>query len=92
MENLRLAFLFLIDWEISQEELWQKFFNKAGRQRYNIYVNCNNQGGLKCFYEYYLKNSIKAEETKFSYAQAMFRLLSEALKDQENYKFIFLIT
>jgi hypothetical protein len=88
-KNKKLAFLFLIYDKINYEEIWKKFFNKADKSKYNIYIHYKDNIELKYFEEYKLNNCIPTKWGDFSLVNAQLLLLKTALNDIENYKFIY---
>ena len=87
---MRIAFLFLIYDEINQEDLWFQFFEKAPKDKFSIYIHYKNNIPLKNFDSYKLKKCLETHYGDISLVYAQNLLLEEALKDKDNYKFIFL--
>lgn len=58
------------------------------KNKYNIYVHYKNDVELKYFNQYKLTNCISTEYCTVSIIRAHNLLISEALKDKENYKII----
>jgi len=88
MEIKKLAFLFLIYDEILQEELWYEFFKNINPNKYSIYIHYKNNKKLKFFDDFKLKQCVQTNYADISLIYAHNALISEALKDQNNYKFI----
>jgi len=86
----KIAFLFLIYDEINQEDMWLDFFQEAGLDKYSIYIHYKNYKPSVAFDKYKLQNCIPTSYGDISLVKAQKLLLSEALKDEDNCKFIFL--
>jgi GR25 family glycosyltransferase involved in LPS biosynthesis len=84
----KIAFLFLIYDEILQEELWYNFFKNVDPNKYSIYIHYKNNKPLKFFEKFKLKQCIETNYGDISLVYAQKLLLDEALKDENNYKFI----
>ena len=88
----KIAFLFLIYDKINYENLWYQFFKNIDRQFYNIYIHYKINNKLQYFEENKLSSDkiINTAWGSFSLVQAQNILLKEALKDESNYKMIFI--
>lgn len=86
----KIAFLFLIRDKILQEELWFNFFKNIDPNKYSIYIHYKEDKPLQFFDKYKLKQCIPTKYVDISIIYAQNLLLSEALKDKKNYKFIIL--
>jgi hypothetical protein len=89
-EPKKIAFLFLIKDGINKEELWHNFFENVDTNKYSIYIHYKNNIKLKYFDKYKLSNTIPTKWGDISLVKAQKLLLKNALKDKNNYKFIFL--
>jgi hypothetical protein len=85
----KIAFLFLITDIINKEDLWYDFFKKIDTNKYSIYIHYKTNDQLKYFNDYKIKNIIETKWADISLVKAEQLLLKEALKDEMNYKFIF---
>jgi hypothetical protein len=93
LENIKIkkiAFCFLISHEINHEELWNNFFKNIDHNKYNIYIHYKDTYNLKYFSKYILNNCRMTKWGKVSLVLASNILFREALKDNDNYKFILL--
>jgi hypothetical protein len=93
LENIKIkkiAFCFLITNEINHEELWYNFFKNIDHNKYNIYIHYKDTYNLKYFSKYVLNNCRITKWGKVSLVLASNILFREALKDNDNYKFILL--
>ncbi len=88
-ETKKIAFLFLIKDKMNKEELWHRFFNNIDKNKYSIYIHYKNDNKLKYFDEYKLKTTVETKWGDISLVHAQKLLLNEALKDESNYKFIY---
>ena len=86
----RIAFCFLIYDKINHEDIWHRFFEKADKKKYNIYIHYKENVPLKYLEEYKIKNCIDTKWGDISLVKAQNKLLEEALKDPKNEHFIFL--
>jgi len=91
----KLAFCFLIKKNIEHEDLWKKFFDRANRQKYNIYIhNKPSRRGknhyLKHFGDYILEDCIPTAWSSVSLVKAQNLMLEAGLEDENNTHFIFL--
>ena len=86
----KIAFCFLIIDKINHEELWHRFFEKADKNKYNIYIHYKENVPLKYLEEYKIQNCIETKWGDISLVKAQNIMLEEALKDQQNEHFIFL--
>jgi hypothetical protein len=86
----KIAFCFLIYDKINHEEIWHRFFEKADKQKYNIYIHYKENKPLKYLDEYKIQNCIETKWGDISLVKAQNKLLEEALKDPKNEHFIFL--
>lgn len=85
---MKIAFLFLIYDEIVHEDIWAKFFEGVNPEKYNIYIHYKTDKPLKHFEKHKLKNCIETEFADISLIYANNLMLREALKDEQNKKFI----
>ncbi len=85
----KIAFLFLITDIINKEDLWYDFFKNIDQNKYSIYIHYKTNDQLKYFNDYKIKNIIETKWADISLVKAEQNLLKEALKDDNNYKFIF---
>lgn len=85
----KIAFLFLITDIINKEDLWYNFFKNIDMNKYSIYIHYKTNDELKYFNDYKIKNIIETKWGDISLVKASQILLKEALKDDNNYKFIF---
>lgn len=85
----KIAFLFLITDIINKEHLWYEFFKKIDPNKYSIYIHYKTNDQLKYFNDYKIKNTIETKWGDISLVKAEQILLNEALKDESNFKFIF---
>ncbi len=88
--NKKIAFMFLIYDEINQEELWKKFFEKADKNKYNIYIHFKNHKKSDYFDRFKLKQTVDTKWGDKSLVEAHNLLLKEALKDVNNEHFVLL--
>lgn len=86
----KVAFLFLIYDEINHEDMWFNFFQEASLDKYSIYIHYKFYKPSVNFDKYKLKNCIPTSYGDVSVVNAQKLLLSEALKDEDNCKFVFL--
>ena len=86
----KIAFCFLIYDKINHEDIWHRFFEKADKQKYNIYIHYKENVPLKHLEEYKIQNCIETKWGDISLVKAQNKLLEEALKDPNNKHFIFL--
>lgn len=86
----KIAFLFLIYDEIENECLWNNFFKGVDRSKYSIYIHHKFDKQLSFFESYKLNNPIPTDYAESSLVKAQNLLLHEALKDQQNERFVFL--
>lgn len=85
---MKIAFLFLIISEIYHEKCWMDFF-KGHDELFSIYIHSKNpMSETSPFKGYEIKQKIATSWSNTMDAQV--ELLREALKDKENYKFIFI--
>ena len=84
----KIAFLFLIYDIINQEELWNIFFQNVDPSKYTIYIHYKKNTPLKYFEKYKLENCIATKYCHVSIIHAHNLLIENALKDNDNYKFI----
>jgi hypothetical protein len=90
---MKIAFLFLIYDKIEQEELWNNFFKGVDKDKYSIYIHGKNTEyakPLRFFEDKKLGMSLPTKYGDISLVYAQKLLLKMALKDKNNYKFIFL--
>jgi len=87
--NKKIAFLFLITDIINKEDLWYNFFKDIDTNKYSIYIHYKTSDKLKYFNEFKINNIIPTKWGDISLVQAEQILLQYALKDETNYKFIF---
>ena len=85
---MKIAFLFLVYDEIAHEDLWAKFFEGADPSLYTIYIHYKNNKKLKHFEKYKLRNCIETKFADISLVHANNLMLREALRDEQNKKFI----
>ena len=90
IKTKKIAFCFLISHEINHEELWYNFFKNIDHNKYNIYIHYKDKYKLKYFSKYVLNNCRITRWGKISLVLASNILFREALKDNDNYKFILL--
>lgn len=91
MENKKIAFLFLTRNKILNFDAWNSFFLGVDTSKYNIYIHSDLSFEPKedtPFKEFYIKDKEKKE--KYFYIAAQKKLIKEAVKDKNNYKFILL--
>lgn len=88
-ENKKIAFLFLIKDKINKEELWNRFFKNVDTSKYSIYIHYKEGAKLKYFDNYKLDTVIETAWGDVSLVKAQILLLNEALKDKNNYKFVY---
>lgn len=87
---MKIAFLFLVYDDINYDQLWQKFFSKSDQSKHSIYVHSKKTHTLSDFFT--SKRTIENTETKWadiSLVKAQNILLQEALKDEDNQRFVF---
>lgn len=85
----KIAFLFLIYDGINNEDLWNDFFKKADKNKYNIYIHYKTKKPLKYFEEYKIKNCIDTKYADKSLIHAQNLLYKTAYEDDSsNYKFV----
>jgi len=87
---MKLAFLFLIYDNIIYEDLWNQFFLNINPELYTIYIHYKDNVPLKFFEQYKIKECIPTKYADVSLIHAQNLLLREALRDSDNYKFIFI--
>jgi hypothetical protein len=85
----KIAFLFLIYDEINHEELWNNFFKGIDENKYSIYIHYKNDKKLKYFESKKLDMNLNTSYGDISIVYAQKLLLKMAMKDENNYKFIF---
>jgi len=88
--NDKIAFLFLIYDEINHEDMWWDFFQKADASKYSIYIHYKEYKQSLRFDKYKLEYCVPTNYGDFSIVKAQKLLLSEAVKDEDNFKFVFL--
>jgi hypothetical protein len=86
----KIAFCFLIYDCINHEELWNKFFVNADKNKYTIYIHYKYDKQLKYFESHKLKNCIATKYEDQTIPLAYNILFREAYKDENNYKFVIL--
>jgi len=86
----KVAFLYLIYDEINNECLWRNYFRKVNKDRYSIYIHWKYDKKLGYLDQFRLTNTIPTEYAELSLVKAQNLLLREALKDQNNERFVFL--
>ena len=89
INNKKIAFLFLITDIINKEELWHNFIKDIDTNKYSIYIHYKTDNQLKYFNDFKIKNIIPTKWGDISLVKTEQLLLNEALKDENNYKFIF---
>ncbi len=87
---MKIAFLFLIYGDINHEDMWYRFFKGVDKSKYSIYIHYKFDTVLKYFEEYKLKNCISTNYGDISLVYAQQFLLSKALEDESNTKFVFI--
>lgn len=82
----KIALLFLTCGDLNQPKIWNKFIDS----RYNIYNHCKHPEKIKegPLYNTQITNTIDTHWGTWTIVQATLNLLTEALKNQENYKFV----
>lgn len=86
----KIAFCFLINRQINNEDLWHSYLKDVDPSKYNIYIHYKEDKPLKHFNKYKLKNTIETCWGCLSIVQAQNLVLKEALKDKQNQHFIWL--
>jgi len=86
----KIAFCFLIYDTINNESLWNDFFNKVNRQKYQIHIHYKFNKSMKFFDKYKLDNTIETKYGDISLVHAQNLLIKEALKDKSITHIIFL--
>ncbi|KAM7258944.1 hypothetical protein ACFE04_014685 [Oxalis oulophora] len=95
--KLKIAFLFLTNTELHFSPLWDKFFRKANRNSYNIYIHADPTANItmpqpaSVFYHHFInsKRTYRASPTLIS---ATRRLLATALIDDPANMFFALLS
>lgn len=88
--NIKLAFCFMCYNNLSNEDIWQEFFEE-GKDSCNIYSNVKNKDGTSFIHTKQIKNHVKTEgRYSKSLVAASNALLAEAYKDPKNEYFILL--
>jgi hypothetical protein len=88
----KIAFLFLIYDEINQEKMWKKFFDGVDKNKYSIYIHSketNDTKVLKYFEDKKLDMTLPTKYGDISLVYVQKLLLKMAMKDKDNFKFIF---
>jgi hypothetical protein len=82
----KIALLFLTCGDLNQPKIWNKFIDSW----YNIYNHCKHPEKIKegPLYNTQITNTIDTHWGTWTIVQATLNLLTEALKNQENYKFV----
>ena len=83
----KIAFCFLIDDIIVNEELWNIFLKNVDSNKYNIYIHYKFNKPLKYFEKHKLNNCIETKYDNHTIPLAYNILFREAYKDVDNYKF-----
>ena len=89
-ERKKLAFLMLIYDEIESEILWNNYFRNIDTSKYTFFIHYKYDKPLSFFESSKIDNPVSTDYADLSLVKAQNLLLREALKDQENQKFIFL--
>ncbi len=85
----KIAFLFLIKDKINKEYLWNNFLKNVDKNKYNIYIHYKNDETLNYFDKYKINKIVPTKWGDISLVIAQKILLEEAMKDESNYKFIY---
>ena len=87
----KIAFCFMIYDSINHEELWNKFFANADKNKYTIYIHYKENLPLKYFEDNKIKNCIPTAWGDKSLIKASNLLFKTAFEDDDaNYKFVLL--
>ena len=87
----KIALLFLFGKKLNHEIIWKKFLNK-NHNKYNIYGHAKDRINKDPFMKkYIIPQFFYTNWGDISLVRVMIGLLEEALKDKNNYKFIFFI-
>jgi len=91
-QHKKIAFLFLIDDNINQENVWNEFFKNVDTTKYNIYIHNKNPTTLKYYEDKKIPSGQIIQDTHWgmsSLVNAMNSLFKYAYEnDENNYKFI----
>jgi len=85
----KIAFCFLIYDIINFEEYWHNFFKDIDPNKYSIFIHYKIDVPLKYLEKYKLDRCIDTKYGGVSLVHAQNKMLREAYKDKNNYKFVF---
>jgi len=83
----KIAFLFLTIKNVNFPNIWNKFFF-GNENKFTIYIHAKYPNEVTWYKECIIKNLVETEWGLI--VKAYIELLKEAIKDKQNYKFIFL--
>ena len=86
----KIALLFLFGEKLNHENIWKKFI-KNNKNKYNIYGHAKNNNNKDPFMkQFIIPQFFYTSWGDISLVRVMIALLEEAIKNKDNYKFIFL--